>query len=500
MAPPARRTALGVLVALCTIVHSTYGQQPLRSDTLVLSLPELVTIALRQNIDLRAAALGPQFASADLLLARGSFDPSLTVGSEFGSRANDVMGVSPRATLQSAVNSASLGTVLPTGSALALSVRHNKVSSDPFLVTSTQPFATSNASSLSLSLVQPLLRGFGRAGFYGYVDAASISVVAARSRYERSADITVALVERGYWALRQAEGNENVVRQSVAAARAILDRNVALRVRDVSTALDVLTSERGLATRETQLFEATRLRIDAAERLLFLVYGEDARGDVLLQAARAHTTSDTLVVPDIPLVADAEAAAMAQRGDVAAAMFEVDAGRRRTDQARSQRRPRLDLIAAYGYGGTAPTTSFLSYNQSGDLRNSSLSVGLSTSLFQRNDAAEAVDQRAEAAFESARYTRSATLSAVRADVRATVRALDTERARYLRARDVVRLAEQEYAAAREGSRLALITTFQLLQYEEQLAQARLLISQARFALEDAGTLYRLAVAERRGAR
>ncbi len=489
-----------MLVALCSIVPAAQGQQPVRNDTLVLSLPDLVAIALRQNIDLRSAALGPQFATADLLSARGIFDPSLTVGSEFASRANDVMGVSPRATQQSAAGTAFLGTTLATGSALALSVRHTRVSSDPFLLTPTQPFATSNASGLSLSLVQPLLRGRGRAGTYGYVDAATISVAAARSRYERSADATVAVVERGYWALRQAEGNETVVRQSVAAARAILDRNVALRARDVSTALDVLTSERGVATRETQLFEATRLRIDAAERLLFLVYGEEARGDVLLRAASAHTTSDTVVVPVIPQLADAEAAAMVQRGDVVAATMDVDAGRRRTDQARSQRRPRLDLIAAYGYGGTAPTTSFLSYNQSGDLRNSSLSVGLGTSLFQRNDAAEGVDQRAEAALESARFARAATLSAVRADVRAAVRALDAERGRYLRARDVVRLAEQEYAAAREGSRLALITTFQLLQYEEQLAQARLLISQARFALEDAGTLYRFAVAERRGAR
>jgi outer membrane protein TolC len=93
----------------------------------------------------------------------------------------------------------------------------------------------------------------------------------------------------------------------------------------------------------------------------------------------------------------------------------------------------------------------------------------------------------------------ATVNAVRAEVREALRALQTERDRYLRAGDAARLGEREYAAAAEGARLGLVTTFQLLLYEDQLAQARLLVSQARFALEDAGTQYRLAVGDgRRG--
>lgn len=480
----------------CVVALRTAAQQPVVRDTVVLSLPALVTVALRNNIDLRLAALAPQFAAADLRSARGGFDPSFVVGTELGTQASDVLGVSPRSTQTSNAGTAALGALFPIGSQLALQLRNRRVSLDPFVASPTLPFQTSHASSLNLSLTQPLLRGFGRGGTYGYVDAAALSVDAARSRYDRSVGVTVALVERAYWTLRQSESNESVVQQSVDAARAIAERNVALRARDVATSLDVLTSERGLATRETQLWDATRQRMDAASRLLFLVYGEEARDGILQDTPRVHTSRDSVIVPVIPSLDAADAAALSQRTDVAAAAREVAAGRRRVEQARSQRRPKLDLIASYGYGGTAPSASFLSYGESGDLRNATWSVGFSTSLFLRNDAASAVDQREVSLLESATLVRLATENAVRSDVRIALRALQTGRDRFLRSRDVVRLAEQEYAAAREGARLGLVTTFQLLQYEEQLAQARLLLAQTRFALEDAGTQFRLAVGDR----
>ena len=243
-----------------------------------------------------------------------------------------------------------------------------------------------------MSFSQPLLRGLGRGGSYGLVDAASTAVESARFRYERAADLVVARVEHAFWQLRQAESNESALRQSTETSRAIYDRNVALQARDVATALDVLTAERRLATRETQLWEAQRQRVDAAERLLFLVYGENARNDLIMRAPSAHTPSDSAVVPDIPALAAAEAIATAQRSDATAATRDVDAGRRRAQQAKSQRLPRLDLIAGYGYGGTAPTTRFLNFGDSSNVRSSTWTLGLSASLFQRNDAAAAVDR------------------------------------------------------------------------------------------------------------
>lgn len=467
------------------------------ADAIVLSLSTLVATALRNNIALRSAELGPRFAAADILSARAGFDPELTLAAQRGTQANDVLGISPRATQTSDANSATLGALFPVGSQVALSLKTNRVLSNPFAVTSALPFPTSHEAGLSLSFTQPLLRGFGRAGTYGLVDAATAAGQAARFRYARTADVVVALVERAYWTLRQAESDEAVLQQSVDASRAIYARNVALQARDAATLLDVLTSERGLATRETQLWEATRQRVDAAERMLFLVYGEEARGSTLLQAPRVHTTPDTAVVPLVPTLETAEALAFAQRADAAAASRDVEAGRRRTEQSRNQRLPALDLVASYGYGGTAPTPRFLSFADSADVRSSNWTLGFNASFFGRNDGARAVDQRAESALQSARLAQLATLNAVRADVREALRALQTGKDRYLRAGDAARLGEREYAAAREGARLGLVSTFQLLQYEDQLAQARLLVSQARFALEDAGTQYRLAVGDGR---
>ena len=490
---PLRCTTLIGCLIVATAARGGAQQQAIPPDAILLSLPALVTAALSNNLELRSASIGPRLALADLLAQRSLFDPSVTLSAERGDNAHDVLSVSPRTTTSAFRNTAALGALFPVGTSLGLSVSGSRLSTDPFALSSTQPFPTSHASSMAVTLTQPLLRGAGRAGSYGLVDAAAASVDAARDRYERNADLLVALVERGYWTLRQAESNELVARQSVDAGRAIYDRNVALQQRDVATALDVLTSERGLATRETQLMDATRQRADAADRLLFLVYGDDARGARLAQASRMHTAPDSVIVPTVPNMADAESEALAQRSDALAVARDVDAGRKRVALTKNQLRPQLDVIASYGYGGTAPGTRLLNYRDSADVRTSNWSLGLSASLFQRNDAASALDQRAEASLDLARLAASATENVVRSDVRTAVRALQTARDRYLRAVDVIRLAEAEYAAAREGARLGLITTFQLLQYEDQVAQSRLLFAQARFAVEDAGSQYRLAV-------
>ena len=481
----------GPLVLGIAVTVSAQDVRP--TDTLRFPLATLVGTALRNNLDLRAAELSPRLAGADLLAARGVFDRSLTLATANDVSSLDVFGTSSRSSRSFIESTATLAGTVPTGTQLALSLGNSRLSSDPFTASSSQPFQTSHASSVGLTLTQPLLRGMGRAGAYGAVDAAAVSVDASRSRYERNADVTVALVERGYWALRRAESNEIVARQAVSAARAIYDRNVALQTRDVATQLDVLTSERGLATREAQLLDAARERVDAAERLLYLVYGEEAKDSVRAQGARVYTLRDSVVIPPVPDVAAAEAIAFAQRGDIIATSRDVEAGRLRSAQSRSLRLPVLDLIASYAYGGIAPTSTFVQFGDTGDRRSSTFSFGLTTSLFQRNDAARAADERAQSALELARLSQRAVENAVHAEVSTAVRALATGRERYARARDVERLAAREYALALEGSRLGLVSTFQLLQYQDALSQGGQLVAQARFALEDAGSQYRLAI-------
>ena len=191
------RLAFSGLVCLASLAGA-------QSDTVPLSLRLLVTTALRNNLDLRGAALLPRLAGADLLSARGRFDPSFTLSAENDAQASEVLGSIPRTSKSALVSTARLGTTLPAGSQFSLSLSNSRLSTDPFTVSSSQPFQTSHASSLSLTFAQPLLRGFGRSGTYGLVDAATTAMESSRSRYERSADVAIANVERAYWLLREA--------------------------------------------------------------------------------------------------------------------------------------------------------------------------------------------------------------------------------------------------------------------------------------------------------
>lgn len=491
------RLASSVLLAIAAWTAPARAlQQPASSsvggDTVVLRLPVLVAMALRQNLDLRSARLGPRFATADFLSARGGFDRTLVVGAQQNSAATDVIQLVPRTTQSTMTYSAALATVLPYGSQLGLAVNSGRVTLDPYSFSASTPFPSTNSTNMRLTLTQPLLRGFGRSGTYGLVDAASRGVDASARRLDRGVDHTIATVERAFWTLREAEEEEAVAQASLEAARAIHVRNQQLRLRDLATVLDTVTSERAVAIRETQLMESTRLRVNAAEALLFLVYGEGARDAVVESAARVRAGADSLAIPAMPRTAEAEALALVARGDAMAARLELEASRRRAAQARSGRLPRIDLVAAYAFGGTSPAFRLLSYADSSEIRTSSWTLGLSASLFQSNSAARADDERAAAAVEDARLTLASVENAVRADVRAAVRAVEVARDRFARTQDVVRLAEQQYDAARESARLGLINTFQLLQYEGDLVQSRLQQAQVRFGLEDALTQYGLA--------
>src|SRR4051812_44623195 len=112
-----RLLACALLLANATIVRAQ------QRDTLVLALRALVSTALRNNIDLRAASLAPDFAVADLRAARGGFDPTFSVGSETANRANDQLGLSPRSTETSNAFSGTVGALLPTGSQLSLGAK-----------------------------------------------------------------------------------------------------------------------------------------------------------------------------------------------------------------------------------------------------------------------------------------------------------------------------------------------------------------------------------------
>lgn len=301
-----------------------------------------MSVAFKSSIDLRLATLGPTLAEADQRAARSGFDPTLTLAMQGGKTAQDLVGIAPRSTQTTSRSSATVSRLFPVGGQLALSLFDDRSTADPYAA-GTSVGEAARSSGVGLSLTQPLLRGFGRSGTYGLVDAANEAVEAARSRFDRSADLIVGDIERAYWTLRQTEGDETVAAQSLAAARAIYERNLALQARDLATALDVLTAERGVATRETQVLEATRLRVDAADRLLFLVYGKAARDSTLSQAERVHTSRDSLLVPEVPRLDDAERLAFASRADLAAASREVVANRYRATQARSGLRPRLDF-------------------------------------------------------------------------------------------------------------------------------------------------------------
>lgn len=480
-------------VAAVLLATSAGGAQPPEQDRVV-PLATLVHEALQQNYALRAARTDTLAIESDVRAACSAFDPLLSLEPSYARgqrRVHDGDSVlEGRETLR--VGTGSLSGALPSSTSYAVSLDTRRTTyGNTALLPPGQP-AESVDSILSLTLTQPLLRGAGPAIARAPVRIAKLNASSARARLGRTREQIIAEVEMAYWSLGLAEALEKLARDSHGRAVELAERNEKMLELKLITEVDAITARRGVQSRLTALIDAKRNRADAAERLLFLVYGDAT--PLLTQDPPIRTAAPPDELPTVGALPAIEERALLDRGDLRAAQLAVEGsqlGRRLTKNALL---PDVQLSGGYSTQVLGSDAFRLSDAvRAGDSAYDGWTLGLSVFFPVANRAARAADARARYDLESRRLALASARASVKSEVRSALRAVIAAGERLRQARIESRYAEQQYQASFKQLQLGLIDSFRFLQVEEEITSSELSLQQARYDLALAGVSYQLAL-------
>jgi len=461
-----------------------------------LLLLRLVSDALENNLTLRSARANTKSVETGVGAAKSAFDPFLQVSPSYA-RADQKILAQPGLTLGGIQTSKGLngginGT-LPWSTSWAATFDGSRVVQSNSQLLAPPALTPTANTSLTFTLAQPLLKGFGPRIAQAPVDLASLGAQSAQARLVRQEQQTVADVESSYWTLGLAEAIERIARASSERARELLTRNQKMRQLSLISEVDLITSRRGLQQRLTTLTEAVRQRKDAAERLIFLVYGQEAE-KYLDPELRFRTEPPPSASPALPPIAILEREALDSRSDLRAARIDLSQSEVSKRVSGNALLPDARLQAAYAASvfGSDDIRLF-STSRPGDLESNEWRVGLNFSYPLGNRAAKAADAKAKYDLEATQSALASVEQQVRSEVRSAARGIQANLERVEQARLSLEYAQQQYEAGQKQLQLGLIDSFRLLQMDEDVSTAALVYEQTRYDLAQSNSSFELAM-------
>jgi outer membrane protein len=345
------------------------------------------------------------------------------------------------------------------------------------------PFSAPNTS---VSLTQPLLRGFGRDLNLRYLHIAAINQKITRLVFYQQLISTVYGVARLYYDLVSLNENTAVKRESLAAAKKQAEDDAAQVEQGTLAPLEL--------TRANSLVTSSQLDLIQSEGLVH-------QQEVILKSQLARRGSADPILTNLPIVPtdvitipaaddlkplDAMVNdALASRPDLAQAALQVQSGEISAKASRNAIKPEVDLIANFQTRGSTE----IPYTQLGStgtglvgapadlgiasLRTSRIyQAGIQLNLPLRNDVAQADAARDLLQLRQVQARTQSLANQVREQVENSVIALQTARSALEAATQSRQYQEQLVQAERDKLTVGASTNFLVIQQESYLAQAR----------------------------
>jgi len=473
-----------------------------------LSLRDAIAIALANNVDLQISIAGDEQGFFGVLQAKGIFDPvvgaTVDASDQQTPQASTLGGAAVTETKTYDAN-LSVTQLVPTGGLFTLGFTNQKADTNSSFFT-TNPRYTSN---VLLSVQQPLLRNFGSAVTTRFIRIARNNQGFDEQLFLQALQTTITAVEQAYWDLVYARQNLDVKKESRGLAQELY-RITKIKIDVGSQApIDIVQTESGVAQRELDIITASQAVGDAEDRL-----------KRLLNFAAVNRWNDHVIPTDevrvetVPIdLASGVEQALQNRPEIRGAIFTSANSRIGYDYARNQLLPQVDLFANYGYAGLGgpnhlidpvtgqPTGVVINGNWSdafsqvrhGDFHN--WTVGLTLGIPIGNRAARGAAGVARWALEGSLASLEQLRQNVTVEVRNAARAIDTARQSIAAAGKSRELAERNVDAAKKKYDNGLITSFEVLQIQNDLATARSAELQALTQYRNAMVAYHKAIGD-----
>lgn len=486
----------GVFVAALALSGTSSAQEPTPQaqrprpelpsaleQRVTVTLEELVLSALQRNLDLQTGRTQNRIVATDVQRAESVFDPAVNVQPKLTSYSAQFTN-RPSTSSTEGDMSASFSGTLPFSATYAAS-----------LSTAYLPSADLYSNRLNLQLSQPLLRGRGSSIVKAQIESALLAADSSDQSLLRTVEETIAAVETAYWTLGLAESVEVNAHDSLRRAQELLRRNEQLAQLELIAEVDLITARAGEQARQTALVDAIRDREDAADALLFLVYGREASAQLRAMGVNIRTEPPSSDVPELPTTAELESRAIENRHDLRAAQYVVDRSRVSMRVAANARLPELDLVGSYSATTDGSDRfAFVGLPRVGQQIDGLSAAAIFTYSLRNNDAKAAFTE-ATLAVERGQLNLATLENDIRRELRSAARGVAFAEEKLDEARQSRQLQLQRYAAGQEQLRLGLIDSFRLLQYEQDVTTAELIESEALYSLAAAITRYEVATGE-----
>lgn len=463
------RASLIAIIATCAFATTTSAQQ----QTMSLNLEQCRQLALNQNLEFRASIIDPLMRASSVSQSLGFLDPFLTASitgtqTEFPGQLIDDIDSTGNVVTRSlpAPTERGIRSTLALSKTFAFGTNANLSAFTSF---SEKGGSESANTSLSFSVTQPLLRGFGREVTTSAIILARNSLDVSMDELQRSAFTTVQVTEKAYWDLVLAIEQLRVTQLSLDEAGQLLERSRARAESGALARYEILEAEDQVARRRLEIIQ-NRAAVQSAQDVMKRLTGV---------ADQPNGWQVSIVPTEEPVVASAIAEpeslyviALRKRPDVRIADQTMESQMLRL---RVQHNALLPRLSATG-GLTLTDGSSEGYGKSLDdiasASNPSWTVGLNLSLPIGNNAAEGSYRREHLALRQAELNRQALHLSVYSEVRDAHRKLASSRESIEAAQVSANLSEANLNNEKEKLRLGLSTNYDVLQKERAFADSR----------------------------
>ncbi len=323
-----------------------------------LSLSDAVNLGIENNTDVQLVRFEPPIAEYEHTAAWGVYDPKLFGDYRYTSQKLPVASAffpSQFIERDSVGHAGVLGLVPRLGWIYQLSYTGSDVQTNS-IVTS---LGTTYSSSLTLSLVAPLLKGAWWGAAWTQVELTGIGSELAREEFRKRITDIVATVELRYWGVAARRQELEVANKSLDTRRELLSVTKAQYDVGVVSRVEVTEAEAGVAERESNQIRVENRYRNAQDELIDSVYGPR-----LTPTSRLEIELTDKPEAYVTFALDPEGSmrrALERRPELTIARQRVEASEIFLKYAKNERLPQLDAVGSYGthgLSGNDPNCSF----------------------------------------------------------------------------------------------------------------------------------------------
>jgi outer membrane protein TolC len=434
-----------------------------------LTLDQAVEIALRRNLALvlqryirNEARLGVEQALGiyDLGLS-GSFNYTFVKQAPI-----DIVSTPPETVY---TWSAALQQLLPTGASMSVNLT-TPYTIQPSLSNANGFFLINGsfyAPTLTYSLTQPLLKGFGSTVTDEPILLAQNTSAVSRAQFELQAITASVQVIDDYWALVKAREQLVVAQESLQLARDLSERNRIQVEVGTMAPLEIVQSDAAVASREQDILTAQQAIGDTADALRLAM--NVPPGDLWKVDILPTTPAETAPI-QIDLQESIDTA-FANRVELHTEQLNVDRATLVQKVAKNGLLPQLNLVSSLQQSGLSSSyTSSLDTTIRNDFPTISLGLQLTFPIQNRNARAT----KAIADLDLSRFNRELDQERrqVLTEVRTAVRGIETAEKVIVAAHASRNFQERNLDAERKRYENGMSTSFQITQIQDQLTVAK----------------------------